>query len=97
MSFDKVDLLFKVYKLYLNKIFIKIIIKYKKNVLHKYSFARFNPFTLNIDCICKLLYMIVSHYHNKTLYNRLFFGTIFTDFLMLSGMHKTHPEYNNEN
>ena len=38
-----------------------------------------NPFTLNKYqyCLCKLLYMIITHYQNKTLYNKVFFGTNF--------------------
>ena len=36
-----------------------------------------NPFPFNTDCICKLLYMFVTHYQNKTLYNMAFFSTNF--------------------
>ena len=32
-----------------------------------------NPFTFNKYFTCKLLYMIVSHYQSKTLYNKVFF------------------------
>ena len=31
-----------------------------------------NQFTFNTDYICKLLYMIFTHYQNKTLHNKLF-------------------------
>ena len=39
---------------------------------------------LNFDknCICDILYMIVSHYKNKTLNNRMIFGTKFPDLWM---------------
>ena len=56
-----------------------------------------NPFTFNTDCICKLLYMIVTRYKNKTLYNRVFFSTKFTVLMMFSCIHRAHPKSNNEN
>ena len=36
------------------------------------------------DCICKFLYLIVKHYKNKTLYNRVFFSTNFINLLKIS-------------
>ena len=43
-----------------------------------------NPFIFNIDRICKLLYMIVTHYQNKTLCNVVL--------LMFSRIYRTHPK-----
>ena len=33
-----------------------------------------NPLTSNKYCMCDLLYMIVTHYMKKTLYNKVFLG-----------------------
>ena len=41
-----------------------------------------SPFTFNTDCICKLLYMIVTHYQNKALVQQGVFGTILNVLLM---------------
>ena len=35
---------------------------------------------------------IVLHYKNKTLYNKVCFGTNFTDMLMNSRVHRAHPQ-----
>ena len=56
-----------------------------------------NAFTFNTDCICKLLYIIFTHYQNKTLYNGVFFSTHFMILLIFSDIHRTHPKFNNEN
>ena len=57
-----------------------------------------NPPTFNKYCIFKLLYMIVT-YQNKALYNKVYFGTSFTNLLMFSCIHvpSTHPKFNHEN
>ena len=38
--------------------------------------------------------MIVTHYQNKTLCNRVFFGKIFTNLLMISHIHRIHVMFN---
>ena len=81
---------FKVYTAISYKIFWKVIIKYK-SVLHKYPFDRKSVF--NTNCICKLLYMIVTHYRNKTLYNRMLFETNCKDVLKFSRLHRTNPKF----
>ena len=48
-----------------------------------------NPFTFSVDCLCKYVYIIVTHYQNKTLYNRVLSGTIFMVLLMLSCIQRT--------
>ena len=53
--------------------------------------------TFNKYCICKLLYIIVSHYQNKLLLNNFFFSTLFTDLLMFSCIHRAHPKVNGSN
>ena len=45
-------------------------------------------FTFNKYCIFELLYVTV------TLYKKLFFGTIFTDMLKFSHIHRTHSKFN---
>ena len=44
--------------------------------------------------LCKLFYKIVTHFYNKTLYNKVFFGTNLTDLLMYSRTYRTHPKFN---
>ena len=67
----------KVYKAASYKIFRKTIIKYKMCCINII-------FTVNTDFIIKLVYIFVTHYQNKTLYNNLciFFGTNFMIFVM---------------
>ena len=48
-----------------------------------------DPLKFEKYCICSLLYMLVTHYQNKMLYNRVFFGANFTDLLMFSCKHRT--------
>ena len=55
---------FKEYKAISDKLLYSVIIKYK-NVLHNW------PLIIT-HCI---MYMIVTHYLNKMLYNKVFFGT----------------------
>ena len=70
----------------------KAIIKYM-NVLYNYSFTC----TSNTYCIRKLLYIIVIHYQNKTLYNRVFLATYFMVLLMFTMyVHRPHPKFNNK-
>ena len=54
-----------------------------------------NTFTFNTDCIYTLLHMIVTHYQNKTLYNRVCSCANFMVLLMFSGIYK-NPIYNTE-
>ena len=54
-------------------------------------------FTVNKYCICILLDITITHYQNKTLYNKVFFGTNFMDSLMFLGMHRTSPKLNYAN
>ena len=54
-------------------------------------------FTFHKHCICKLLYMIGTHYNNKMLFQKLFFCTIFMDLLIYSSVHKTHPKFTDAN
>ena len=49
-----------------------------------------NPTTFNKYCKCKLLYMIVTHYQNKMLYNKLFFNAKVMALLMFLHIHGTH-------
>ena len=38
--------------------------------------------------------MIVTHYRNKTLYNKVFFGTFFMHMIIISRIHRIHPHFN---
>ena len=96
--YDFVDyFMSKVYKAISYKILKKVIIKCK-NLLHKYSFGH-HQFTYKTDYIFILLYMNVTHFQNKMLYNRVFFGTNFMVLLMSSLIQRTRPKLNtcNEN
>ena len=68
---------FKVYKAVSYNIFKKEIKKYKKTCCINIDLA-VNPLNLNKNCMCNLLYMMYTHYQNKTLYNSIF-GAYFTD------------------
>ena len=50
-------------------------------------------FTFNY--MCNVLYTTITHYQNKTLYNKVFFGTIFTDLMMFSRKYRTQAMLNN--
>ena len=56
-------------------------------------------FTFNTDCIkvYKLVYMIVIHYRNKMLYNRVICGTNSINLFKILGIHRTHVNFNNVN
>ena len=41
--------------------------------------------------------MIIIYYQNKTLYNKVFFGTYFTEMLMFSHIERTRLKFNNAN
>ena len=51
-----------------------------------------NPLKFN-----NLSYMIVTHYQNKMLYNKVLSSTNFTDLLMFSCIHRSHALLNNAN
>ena len=68
-----------------------------KNELHKYLFGCFNPLNFNKTCINNLSYMIVTHYQNKTFYNRVLFRYKYYGFVYVSCIHGTHPQFNNVN
>ena len=74
----------KVYKCMSYKISRNRIRKYKMCCINFHLIV--DPFTFNKYCIhaCTLFYMILHNTINKTLYNKVFFGTIFTDLLMFS-------------
>ena len=44
-----------------------------------------------------VLAMIVTHFQNKTLYNRVLFGTNFIVLFVFSRIHRTHSKFNDEN
>ena len=50
----------------------------------------FNQLTLRKYCIHNLLYMNVTQYQNKTLYNKVFFSTDFKNLLKISPRHRTN-------
>ena len=57
---------------YIKQIYLQ---KKYKLVLHKY------PFDFNMHCMRNLLYIIVTYFQSKTLYNNLFFVSSFMDLL----------------
>ena len=69
---------------YILRKLLKVIIKYTL-VLHKYSFDQ-------------LLYMTAAHNQNKTLRNRIFFGTNIMVVQMYSRIHRTHcfPQFDDK-
>ena len=62
----------KMYKAISDQIFRKGIRKYKKCCMNIY--LNIDLFTFNKYCMCKLLYMTVTHNQNK-MYNKMFFST----------------------
>ena len=80
---------FKVYKAISYIFLIKKVSKcIKMCCINKYLTV--NPLIFNKYCMCNLLYMIVTHYQNKTLYNEVFC----LDLLKLSLIHRTHSKFN---
>ena len=85
----------QVYKVYLTKLSNMISVSVKMCSINIH--LTINTPTFIKYCINKLLYKTVTHYQNKTLYNKVFFGTNFMHLQMFLHIHITHPKFYNIN
>ena len=62
-----------------------------------YTYLTIYSFAVNRYFISKLLYTIITHNQNKTLYNKELCITNFTDLMMFLHIYRTHAKFNNSN